>query len=756
MEPDREQICYSLISWLQTFDLDAAHDSPADLSDGIAVAQALRQIAPEYFSQTWMNKIKTEDVGNWRLKVTNLKKIVKGILEYNLEVLGVQIQGFQMPDFNAIGEYNDPVELGRLLQLLLGVAVNCENKQDHIQRIMGMGEAVQQTIKNAIQELMNKETSTGEEADTELHDQLKKTVEELNAALEAKEELMQRCHELDMQVTTLQDEKVSLTTENDRLQERLQQAENIDDPSTPAGKRLSHYQQQIDTLQEEIYKLESGKDDYRIKYDVLFKDHNELKEKNLELTQLASEARAMKDELDILRHVSDQVAKYEATIESYKKKLEEMSDLRVQLKMLEEKNTVYMQQQIEMEEDLKRLATIKQQLESYKRQTLELQNKLTDETKRADKWEFELTRVQEKLAVQQREKERVMAERDSLKEMNEELKCTQAMVPGLSIGDQMGEVGATSQRMEMLSVPPEIKEQLLRLEHENKMLKMESSGTQSEESEVLQSQLDDVNARNNELQTEVRLLNQRLLETQSLVEDLQEKQQTTASESSTEILEVKKRVTEQTQKLEEKELQLAQRTAQLDNVKSELSSSTEQMTSLQETLARKDEEMHAMEERYKRYLEKARNVIQSLDMNPTLETSPELVSLKHQNLEKEQFINHLEKDKEKMRAVHDEEERLIVTAWYNLGMQLHRQAAEERLANNNMGQSFLARQRQVHATRRTHTINTLHTTNANSGGLLAGLTQGTTSMRDMDVSRSAASSPYLPLQHPTQDFYYSP
>ena len=46
------------------------------------------------------------------------------------------------------------------------------------------------------------------------------------------------------------------------------------------------------------------------------------------------------------------------------------------------------------------------------------------------------------------------------------------------------------------------------------------------------------------------------------------------------------------------------------------------------------------------------------------------------------------------------------------GMQLHRQAAEERLANNNMGQSFLARQRQVHS-RRAQTINTLHTSNSN-------------------------------------------
>lgn len=35
-----------------------------------------------------------------------------------------------------------------------------------------------------------------------LSDQLKKTVEELNDALATKEEIAQRCHELDMQVKT--------------------------------------------------------------------------------------------------------------------------------------------------------------------------------------------------------------------------------------------------------------------------------------------------------------------------------------------------------------------------------------------------------------------------------------------------------------------------------------------------------------------------------------------------------------------------
>ncbi len=51
------------------------------------------------------------------------------------------------------GEHSDPPELGRLLQLVLNVAIHCEAKHEHIQTIMNMEEDVQQSIKNAIQEV---------------------------------------------------------------------------------------------------------------------------------------------------------------------------------------------------------------------------------------------------------------------------------------------------------------------------------------------------------------------------------------------------------------------------------------------------------------------------------------------------------------------------------------------------------------------------------------------------------------------------
>ncbi len=49
--------------------------------------------------------------------------------------------------------------------------------------------------------------------------------------------------------------------------------------------------------------------------------------------KLADQALKLKDEVDILRDAADKAAKYEATIESYKKKLEDFGDLRRQVRI---------------------------------------------------------------------------------------------------------------------------------------------------------------------------------------------------------------------------------------------------------------------------------------------------------------------------------------------------------------------------------------------------------------------------------------
>ena len=50
-------------------------------------------------------------------------------------------------------ERGDKCELGRMLQLVLGCAVNCDDKHEYIRGIMNMEEAVQHDVMKAIQEV---------------------------------------------------------------------------------------------------------------------------------------------------------------------------------------------------------------------------------------------------------------------------------------------------------------------------------------------------------------------------------------------------------------------------------------------------------------------------------------------------------------------------------------------------------------------------------------------------------------------------
>ncbi|XP_015684673.1 protein Hook homolog 3, partial [Protobothrops mucrosquamatus] len=461
-------------------------------------------------------------------------------------MLGQQINDLILPDVNLIGEHSDAAELGRMLQLILGCAVNCEQKQEYIQTIMMMEESVQHVVMTAIQELMSKESpvTAGNDGYVDLDRQLKKTTEELNEALATKEEIAQRCHELDMQVGTVF---------CCYLQYCMNQGNVVCSLSALFFMNLQPL-------------LEAAKDDYRIRCEELEKEIADLRQQNEELTNLAEEAQSLKDEMDVLRHSSDKVAKLESQVESYKKKLEDLGDLRRQVKLLEEKNTMYMQNTVSLEEELRKANAARSQLETYKRQVVELQNRLSEESKKADKLEFEYKMLKEKVDSFQKEKDRLRTERDSLKETIEEIRCIKAQEGQLTTSGLLpleGQESSDSLAAEIIT--PEIKEKLIRLQHENKVLKLKQEVSDNERVALLQSLLDDANLRKNELETENRLVNQRLLEVQSQVEELQKSLQEQGSKAEDSVI-LKKKLDEHLEKLHEANNELQKKRAIIEDL----------------------------------------------------------------------------------------------------------------------------------------------------------------------------------------------
>ncbi|KAK5907365.1 hypothetical protein CesoFtcFv8_005225 [Champsocephalus esox] len=688
----------SLAIWLQTFNTPAPCTAVGELTTGVAISQALHQIDPSWFTDGWLLRIKPDVEDNWRLKMNNLKKILQMIVDYYNEVLGQEIAEFLVPDVALVAEHSDPKELGRLLQLVLGCAVRCERKQEYIQIIMTLEESVQHVVMTAIQELMSREITApfGAELSGDLDHQLKKALEELTELLADKEALAQRCQDLDMQVAVLQEERNSLLAENDVLTDRANQLDTFDDPSTPSGRKHSQLQQLLETLQEETFRLEAAKDDYRIHCEELEKQLIEVQHRNDDLTSLAEESRALKDELDVLRNCSDRVVMLEASVDTYKRKLENLGDLKRQMKLLEENNMTYMQNTVSLEEELRKANAARAQLETYKRQVQELHRKLSEESRRADNLAYEMKKLEEKHETVMKEKERTIIERDSLKETNEELRCTQAQQVQLS---QAGILPSSSPSHENLAaelIPIEYREKFIRLQHENKMLRVQQEELEGEKISALQAQLEEAHKTRSELDTENRLSGERMSELQQQVEDLQRALQSQAAKPDDSNL--KRKLDAHMVQLNEAQDEIMKKKELLEDLQPDNTQNSLKLDELMAALKKKDDDMRAMEERYKMYLEKARNVIRALDpkLNPA---TAEIQALRNQLADRDKQILNLERLCEQAK-LREYEEKLIVTAWYNKSLGFQKLAMEARLGGCTSsvltpGQSFLSQQRQV-------------------------------------------------------------
>jgi protein HOOK3 len=228
-----------------------------------------------------------------------------------------------MPDVNAIGEHADASELARLIQLVLGCAVHCENKQEYIQMIMQLEESVQHAVMGAIQELMQKEVprSVPGDAYKQLEDEHHQTSEQLQAVLAERDTLAQKCHELEQEVMTLGDERSALVKESEKLIKHLKEVNNPDDPDSAYGQKKQQMHKQIEQLKQEKFEMEHEVDDFRLKTSQLEKQISELQLKNEDLQSTAEQARRWKDEVDELRHEAVKVEKLELTLDLYKKKI---------------------------------------------------------------------------------------------------------------------------------------------------------------------------------------------------------------------------------------------------------------------------------------------------------------------------------------------------------------------------------------------------------------------------------------------------
>ncbi|KXS22155.1 hypothetical protein M427DRAFT_50514 [Gonapodya prolifera JEL478] len=313
----------------------------ADLGDGRAFAAILTDI-----DSTWFASLKTlESDPNWVVKYNNLKRLSQLINGYFEEVLGLSVQLLEQPNLNAVARDGDTQEILKLAALVVAAAVQCEDNQRYIQLIQSLDQTSQHAlmvvIENVIQRLQGDVPDEDEEVDapgeaepeSELDISAHSKIDGLPdvTASERERRLAEENAVLFDQVADYREQLDQAIVDAEQLNARVMDLEHQLSQLKQAqrdGKTDFLLKSEIDGLKKEIEVSEARRHETEIRYEKERELLLELQRKVDSLARDAAEVPQLRDELSSLRLISEKCAKAEAALERYRKRAEEAGELR--------------------------------------------------------------------------------------------------------------------------------------------------------------------------------------------------------------------------------------------------------------------------------------------------------------------------------------------------------------------------------------------------------------------------------------------
>ncbi|KAJ3020272.1 UNVERIFIED_CONTAM: Protein Hook 1 [Siphonaria sp. JEL0065] len=380
----------AFVDWARTFPLSHRPSGIASFCDGGLFSEILAEIDPAWFKA----RTGAELGDNWVLKFNGLKKTYKLVTSYYDEVLGQThvSTALAVPNLTAIARDDDTEEVLKFAQLVVTLAVQCENNQKHIERIQSLAPESQHALMLAIEQIMSRLQEAAAFAEANDLDRPGSS-----AAILADEKVILEAENssLHEQLRNLKAKYEELQAEKRELQfgmKEMQQASGQEGAGATAGPASADFvlRSQIDILKAELEKSEARREEA----DVLSRQQaasiKELTKKFDDASRRAEEVNHYKDQLDEFKHYADKLQKSEAMIEKYKKKMEESSDLRKQMKTLENQNSQLLERSQQLEEEYRKVSSYKPLMDTYKEQIAALESKNSSLQVENSKLEFEV------------------------------------------------------------------------------------------------------------------------------------------------------------------------------------------------------------------------------------------------------------------------------------------------------------------------------------------------------------------------------
>ncbi|NXY20021.1 GRDN protein, partial [Atrichornis clamosus] len=453
-----------LVTWVKTFGPLAGGNGTnleeyVALVDGVYLNEVMLQINPKSANQR-INKKVNNDAS---LRIQNLSILVKQIKTYYQENLQ-QLIMMSLPNVLIIGKnpFSEPgtEEVKKLLLLLLGCAVQCQKKEEFIERIQSLDFDTRAAVAAHIQEVTHNQENVFDLQWMDVIVLTQEYVEPLlkNMALHLKRLIDER----DEHSETI----IELSEERDCLR-FLPHASAQSPCGSPGMKRtesrqhlsveLADAKAKIRRLRQELEEKTEQLLDCKQELEQMEAELKRLQQENMNLLSDARSARVYRDELDALREKAIRVDKLESEVSRYKERLHDIEFYKARVEELKEDNQVLLETKTMLEDQLEGTRARSDKLHELEKENLQLKAKLHD---------MEMERDMDRKKI-----EELMEENMTL-----EMAQKQSMDESLHLGWELEQINRTTELSEVpqKSLGHEVNEltssRLLKLEMENQSL----------------------------------------------------------------------------------------------------------------------------------------------------------------------------------------------------------------------------------------------------------------------------------------------
>ncbi|XP_041803144.1 girdin-like isoform X2 [Chelmon rostratus] len=376
-----------LVCWVKTVGQATVTDGTKlseyiELVDGIYLNEIMLEINPKATVQRTNKKVNNDPT----LRIQNLSILIRQIKAYYQETLQ-QLVMMPLPNVLILGR--NPLseqgleEMKKLLLLLLGCAVQCEQKEEYIERIQTLDFDTKAAIASHIQEVTHNQENVVDLQWLESGEMPPEDLDSLSRNLAF--HLKHLVDERDTQLETI----VELTQERDCVQlSPLAPCPTQSPGDSPSMRRTESRQHLSVELADAKAKIRRLRQELEEKSEQLLDTRQELENMEVELKRLQQEsyqllsdarsARAYRDELDALREKAIRVDKLESELSRYKEKLHDIEFYKARVEELKEDNQVLLETKAMLEEQLDASRTRSDKLHLLEKENLQLKSKIHD------------------------------------------------------------------------------------------------------------------------------------------------------------------------------------------------------------------------------------------------------------------------------------------------------------------------------------------------------------------------------------------